>query len=366
MPTNSSFFSSLFSAQFPLIAAPMAGGPSSCDLVAAVTDAGAFGFLAAGYLTLQALDERISAVKAAVGGKPFGVNLFVPSSPAVDVEDATRACTAYAAQIRGEVESVGASVPQELRLEDRDWFEEKVAVLEANPVAVVSFTFGVPDAVAVERIARTGARILLTVTSVEEALEAVVLCPDGLVVQGPAAGGHSATFNPASEVLHEATVADTAERLRQVMEATRENVGRRGQRLVYVAAGGVDGPDSVKLLLDAGADAVAAGTLFLGAHEAGTSELHRRALVGHEFSETIVTRAFTGRPARALANGFALRHSAQAPACYPAVHYLTTGMRKLAAAQNKVDLVHLWAGSGFRAVRQDSAASLVEWLTSAL
>lgn len=362
MPTVNKFLST----KYPLIAAPMAGGPSSCELVAAVTAAGAFGFLAAGYLTPQALDERISTVKAAVGEQPFGVNVFVPSSPTMSPEAAAHACQAYAAHIRSDVESVGATLPEELRLEDRDWFEEKIEVLENNPVPVVSFTFGLPDGVTMERIARTGARILLTVTSIEEALEAAALCPDGLIVQGPAAGGHSATFNPASEVLHAATVADTAERVRQVKAATQENVSRLGAPLVYVAAGGVDGPDSVRLLLDAGADAVAAGTLFLGASEAGTSELHRRALCEHQFSETIVTRAFTGRPARALANGFAKRHSAQAPACYPAVHYLTTGMRKLAASQNKVDLVHLWAGSGFSAVRQDSAASLVEWLTSKL
>ena len=142
---------------------------------------------------------------------------------------------------------------------------------------------------------------------------------DGLIVQGPAAGGHSATFD-GSRAIVEITTGELVRRI------------RRGSRLPIIAAGGVDGPRAVQALLNAGAEGVAVGTMLLRADEAGTSLTHRTALADPAFIETAITHAFTGRPARALRNGCIDRHEAGVISAYPAVHHLTRPIRAAAAA----------------------------------
>ena len=133
-----------------------------------------------------------------------------------------------------------------------------------------------------------------------------------------------------------------------------------------LAAGGVDGPSSVQSLLRAGASAVAVGTLLLRTDESGASETHKRALGSSLFSSTSITRAFTGRPARALRNGFVERHDAAAITAYPAVHHLTRELRRCAGLAGDSDRLHLWAGTGFRAARTGPAGDVLRALAAGL
>ena len=121
--------------------------------------------------------------------------------------------------------------------------------------------------------------------------------------------------------------------------------------LPLIAAGGLATPDAVTGVLTAGASAAAVGTVLLRADESGASATHKAALVDPARTETTLTRAFTGRPARGLHNGFIDRFEAIAPLGYPAIHHLTGPLRKAAAAAGEADLVHLWAGTGYRHVR---------------
>lgn len=132
-----------------------------------------------------------------------------------------------------------------------------------------------------------------------------------------------------------------------------------------IAAGGVDGPEAVESLLAAGAVAVAVGTLLLRTDEAGTSPTHRQALADPAFTETVLTRVFTGRPARALRNGFIDRHQASAPTAYPALHHLTRELRQAAGKGSDTDRLHLWAGTGHRHAPTGPAANAVRWLAPA-
>jgi NAD(P)H-dependent flavin oxidoreductase YrpB (nitropropane dioxygenase family) len=136
--------------------------------------------------------------------------------------------------------------------------------------------------------------------------------------------------------------------------------------LPVVAAGGVGGPADVRTLLSAGAGAVAVGTLFLRTDESGTSGTHKDALADPAFSQTVVTRAFTGRPARGLRNRFVERHDAAAPVGYPAVHHLTRALRQAAAAAGDPHCLHLWAGTGYRNARTGPARAVVDALAEAL
>jgi NAD(P)H-dependent flavin oxidoreductase YrpB (nitropropane dioxygenase family) len=129
--------------------------------------------------------------------------------------------------------------------------------------------------------------------------------------------------------------------------------------LPIIAAGGVDGPAAVTQLLGAGAGAVAVGTLLLRTDEAGTSPTHRAALADARFDTTVITRAFTGRPARGLLNGFVERHDASAPVGYPAIHHLTRALRQKAAQAGDAQRLHLWAGTGYRNATEGPASDVV-------
>lgn len=326
----------------PIVAAPMAGGPSTLALASAVTDAGGFAFLPAGYLTATAFESLLADARAA--GRPFGVNLFVPQPGALPVQE----YDGYRAELADEAAALGVDLPAEPRHDDDAW-PAKVDLLVADPVPFVSLTFGLPPLADIARLRAAGSRVLATVTTLDEARAAEEAGVDGLVVQGAAAGGHSGTFDPRRPI----SPVPTAEVVRAVRAATA---------LPVVAGGGVDGPDAVRALLGAGAAAVAVGTLLLRATEAGTTPTHRAALTDPAFTETVLTHAFTGRPARALRNGFADRHGASAPYGYPELHHLTRDLRRAAAAAGDPHRLHLWAGTGWRAAQERPAGEIVRGL----
>lgn len=332
----------LLEAELPLVAAPMAGGPTSVALAAAAARAGAFPFLAAGYKSVEAMASEIERLREL--GAPFGVNLFVPGRERFD----RAAFLAYAEELQPEADAHGVRLEREPILDDDAW-AAKLALLLARPVPVVSLTFALPTRADIAALQRHGTRVLATVTTPDEAVAAQAAGVDGLIVQGAGAGGHSATHDPA-RLPAPGTTAALCRAVRGAVE------------LPFVAAGGVDGPASVAALLDAGAEAVAVGTLLLRSDEAGTSATHRAALADPRFDETAVTRAFTGRPARALRNGFIDRHDATAPIAYPAVHHLTRGLRQAAAAAGDAERLHLWAGIGYRSAPAAPAGDVVRWL----
>ena len=336
----------LLETDLPLVAAPMAGGPSTPALAAAVTDAGGLAFWPAGYLSAEAFERDLATAHA--DGRPFGVNLFVPQPGAIAPGD----YAAYAAALRDDAAALGVELPAEPRHDDDAW-RAKVDLLLAQPAPLVSLTFGLPERADITALQRAGSRVLATVTTPDEARAAVDAGVDGLVVQGPRAGGHSGTFDPRRAVTDVPT-ADVVRAVRDVVD------------LPIVAAGAVrDGADA-RALLAAGAEAVAVGTLLLRATEAGTSPTHRAALADPAFDRTTLTHCFTGRPARALANDFVARHHAQAPYGYPELHHLTRDLRRAAARAGDPHRLHLWAGTGYRAACEAPAGEIVRELAGGL
>jgi len=337
----------LLSSPLPLAAAPMAGGPSSPALAAAVAAAGAFPFLAAGYKTTDALAAEIAAARDT--GAPFGVNLFAPDFAPIG-EAAFRA---YAERLRPDAEAYGLDLSEAPLVQDDDRWRDKVDLLLADPVPVVSLTFGLPSPDDARALRRAGSLLLLTVTTVDEARAAAEVGADALMVQGSDAGAHSGT--------HDATRRITPMPATELVPAVVAATG-----LPVVAAGGVDGPEAVAALLDLGAAAVAVGTLLVRTDESGASQTYKDALGDPAFTDTLVTRAFTGRPARALRNRFTDRHDAAAPTGYPAVHHLTRGLRLAAAAAGDAQRLHLWAGAGYRNATTGPARAVVERLAAHL
>ena len=338
----------LLRSQLPIVAAPMAGGPSTVALAQAVASAGGFPFLAGGYKSATSLAEEIGQVRG--GGSDFGVNLFVPPA-----ERAQEVVAAYAAELADEAAALGLELESNALSEAdvTDRWDEKISLLLSQPVPVVSLAFGLPDPGVITALQQAGTKVVATVTDAGEARQASDAGVDGLVVQGPAAGGHSATFDPRRTV----TELATAELVRAVGAVVD---------LPLVAAGGVDGPAAVRDQLDAGAQSVAVGTMLLRTDEAGTSPTHKRALADPTFTETVLTRAFTGRPARALRNGFIDRHQGTAPTAYPEVHHLTRPLRQAASRAGDADRLHLWAGTGWRHAPTGAAVAVIAGLATAL
>ncbi len=332
--------------ELPIVGAPMAGGPSSPDLVRAVGDAGGLPFVAGGYTTPAALADAISAARS--GGGPFGVNLFAPNVIAVD----RAAFDRYTDSLRPEAERVGVELGVE-PIEDDDAWAAKIDLLLADPVPIVSVTFGLPAPSEVAALERAGTRVLATVTSVAEARAAVAVGASGLIAQGTEAGGHSARHDPRAA----ARPIGAADLVAAVAAQTRVPV---------IAAGGVAGPADVARLIGAGAAAVAVGTLLLRTVESGASATHKNALADPRFAATVLTHAFTGRPARALRNRFVERHGAEAPLGYPALHHLTRPLRQAAASAGDAESLHLWAGTGYRSAAAEPAGDVVRRLAAGL
>ena len=307
----------------PIVQAPMAGGPSTPALVMAVDRGGGLGFLAAGDPTPDRLAEDIATTRVEVAR--FGVNVFAGGGTPAD----PKVVAAYADRLRVEVDRTGVELGR-ARFDD-DWFGEKVDLLCREPVAVVSFTFGVPPRSVIERLQSAGSEVWLTVTSPEEADAAVTDGADVLVLQGVEAGGHRGVF------VDDDSQSDLG------LLALLQLVGARVD-LPLAAAGSIMTGAALAAVLVAGASAGQVGTAYLRTPEAGTSEAQRAATATGE--RTVLTRAFSGRLARGIHNGFHERFGKFAPHAYPEVNHLTSPLRAHGRAAGDPDLINLWAGQG--------------------
>ena len=321
----------------PVVVAPMAGGPSTAELVIAAAREGALGFLAAGYKTPGTMAAEIAAVRAATS-EPFGVNVFVPSAPYADT-----------AALAGYLSSLGSAGDLGQATWDDDGFDGKVAALLAGPPPVVSFTFGCPSAGLVSALHDAGSLVVITVTSPGEAAMAAAAGADALCVQGFEAGAHRGTF-----ANDDAPGRDYAllPLIGEVAAVTQ---------LPLVAAGGIMGPRQVRAVLAAGAVAAQCGTAFLRCQESGAHPSYKAALADPRYTATTLTRAFSGRPARGLVNQF-IRDHADAPAAYPEINNATRPLRAAAAARGDTERMSLWAGQGYRSATEEPAGQIIERL----
>jgi nitronate monooxygenase len=327
--------------EVPVVGAPLAGGPSTPELAAAVSEAGGLGFLAAGYGPVEELERELGRVRA-LTSRPFGVNLFYPTREQVDAA----AVAAYAERLRPEAERYGVE-PGEPRWSDDGWAAKLELVARERP-AVVSFTFGCPEREVVESLRAAGSSVWCTVTSAAEAEQATAAGVDALVVQGSEAGGHQGSFRDGDE--EPLSVLALLQRVARVTDRP------------LVAAGGMATGRSIAAVLAAGASAAQLGSAFLLAPEAGTSEPYRAAL--RMDRPTRLTRAFTGRRARGLVNRFMREHEGEAPRGYPELHFVTAPIRAAARAAGDAEAINLWAGQAYSLACEEPAGTIVERLAA--
>jgi nitronate monooxygenase len=325
----------------PVVGAPMAGGPGTPALAAAVTNAGGLGFIPAGYLSAERFADDIAAARTMTTG-PLGVNLFVPQPSVADWV----ALDYYAEELENVAEHYQVEVGRPEFGDDDDWERKLEVVADVRP-ELVSFTFGVPPPDVIRRLGALGLLVMVTVTSAYEAGVAVAAGADSLVVQGPDAGGHRGTFapdmEPGSESLHELI----------------DRIHRAHRDIPIIAAGGLGTAEDVDGVLRRGAVAAQVGTALLLSNEAGTNKAYRTAMKNQLFAKTIVSRAFSGRYGRSLENEFIRMLDTVAPLGYPEVNQMTLPIREAAVEWEDPNGMPLWAGTSFREAHSAPAAEIV-------
>ena len=329
----------------PIIQAPLAGGGDTPALVAAVAEAGAFGFIGASYLTSDKISESARAVRARTA-RPFGINLFAPVRPSEPLPNPGPAldCLArYYAEL-GLPSPIAPTLPV-------DGFREQFATALESGASAFSFTLGVMPPEVIDAVKGRGMFVIGTATTVEEAVALERAGVDAIVTQGAEAGGHRGTF--AGDF--EASVVGTIALVPQVVDAVK---------LPVIASGGIMDGRGIAAALALGASAVQMGTAFLTCHEAGVPEAYKEAILKAREHETRVTRAFSGRPARGIVNRFMteVERSVEAILPFPFQNALTRPLRVAAAKQGRAEFLSLWAGQGVRMARRESAGALVKRL----
>ena len=332
----------LLGTRWPLIQAPMAGVQGH-SLAAAVSNAGALGSLPCAMLAPEALRSELQALKAATD-RPFNLNFFCHAEAPPDMA----ADAAWRAALAPYFAELGLDPQAPVAGASRAPFGEAAAqIVEAFRPAVVSFHFGLPGAAWLQRVRSSGARILSSATTVDEARWLEAHGVDAVIAQGLEAGGHRGSFLSADLSLQPGTFA----LLPQVVRAVRVPV---------IAAGGIADAQGIAAAMALGAAGVQMGTAYLLCPEATTSVLHRAALQGEGARHTALTNLFTGRPARGIVNRL-MRELGPLRVALPAFPQAAgplAPLRAAAEARGSADFSPLWAGQNASGIQALGAAEL--------
>ncbi len=320
----------------------MAGVQGSA-LAAAVCNAGGLGSLPCAMLSPDAMRAELTALAQATD-RPFNVNFFCHTSPAPDTakEQAWRQALMPFYSEFGIDPGTIAEGPGRL-----PFSAEAAAVLAEFKPAVVSFHFGLPSVELLDRVKKSGAKVLSSATTVDEALWLQAHGADAIIAQGLEAGGHRGMF--LTEEL--TTQLGTLALIPQVVRAVH---------LPVIAAGGIADAQGVAAAMALGASGVQIGTAYMLCPEASTSQVHRAALASPDARHTALTRLFTGRPARGIMNRV-MRELGPMNTAAPAFPLATSAiapLRAMAEARGLGDFSPLWAGQNASGCRAMAAEDL--------
>jgi nitronate monooxygenase len=328
----------------PIFQAPMAGGGDTPELVSAVSNAGALGFIGAAYSTPEQIVATAAAVRARTS-QPFGMNLFAPQPPS-ESRGSPETMLARLVPYFTELGLPAPSLPKSAAIS----FNDQLAGALESGASVFSFTFGELSASAIEAIKARDLFLIGTATTVEEAVALEKSGVDAVVAQGSEAGGHRGTFR-----------GDFASGMVGSISLVPQTVD--AVRIPVIASGGIMDGRGIVAALALGASAVQMGTAFLTCNEAGVPEAYKEAILTAHEDQTRVTRAFSGRAARGIVNRFMTeiesRDGDDAILPFPQQNLLTRALRTEAAKQGRAEFLSLWSGQGVRLARRQSATELV-------
>lgn len=343
-------FTTLCNIECPIVLAPLAGGPGTPELAAAVSEAGALGSLGGGYLGPDALRSAIRKLRT-LTSRPFLVNLFAhgdhPPHPPPSAEEIARA-REFLAPFRAEV-----NLLEEPALSAPPSFRDQLTVILEESVPIFSVTSGTLASEDVETLRRRGMVAIGTATTPDEAHALVATGIQAVVVQSSEAAGHRATF--ASQP--ERSLVGMMALLPRVADAVKVPI---------IAAGAIMDGRGIAAALALGATGVQLGTAFLACPESGASPTYKAAVLAARSGDdpTVLTRAFSGRLARALSNRFTDAATAAPILPYPQQNALTSELRQAATKAGMASLLSLWAGQAVALARARPARILVQELTA--
>src|SRR6266480_773363 len=338
----------LLGIELPIIQAPMAGVQGGA-LAVAVSNAGGLGSLPCAMLNADAMRGELRAIRAQTT-KPFNVNFFchVPPKPDPERDERWRTTLApYYDELGLDVNSVPSGSGR------APFTQEAADVLREIRPAVVSFHFGLPSHELLARVRESGAKILSSATTLDEARWLESNGVDAIIAQGLEAGGHRGMFLTEDITTQLGTFA----LLPQVVKAVRVPV---------IAAGGIADAQGVAAALALGAAGVQIGTAYLLCPEATTSPVHRAALKSEPARHTALTNLFTGRPARGIVNRIMreLGPMSTAPPAFPLATAAIAPLRAKAEAQGLGDFSPLWSGQNASGCKEIPAGELTRALAA--
>jgi nitronate monooxygenase len=336
----------LFGIEHPIIAAPMAGAGTP-ELAIAVAEAGGLGSLPCAMLSVEHAREAMARIRQRTS-RPLNLNFFCHTPPKMD---ATREA-AWRARLAPYYVELGLDPAAPVPASSRKPFDDEFCILvETHKPEVVSFHFGLPEPALLDRVKRTGARIISSATTVAEARWLESHGCDAIIAMGSEAGGHRGSFLSDDMARQVGTFALVP----QVADAVRVPV---------IAAGGVADARGIVAALALGAAAVQIGTAYLFCPEAKVAPLHLQALQTAADDETAITNVFTGRPARSIVNRL-MREigplSAIAPE-FPLAAGALAPLRAKAEPAGSRDFMSLWSGQAARLARALPAGELTRRL----
>lgn len=336
----------LLQIKYPIIQAPMAGGPTTTMLVAAVSNAGGLGMIGAGYSDAMSLRNQIKEIRKATD-KPFGVNLFIPNPYTFEKEKINNANIILEA-IREELSaSTWISMPN--YEDDLAVFNEQVQIVIEENVPVCSFTFGVPSEELTVKLKRHSVFLMGTATTVKEAIINEQAGMDAVVVQGTEAGGHRGTFRMESQ--------NSLIGLMSLIPQAADQI-----KIPIIAAGGIMDGRGIMAAKVLGAQAVQLGTAFLVCEESGAASVHKNAIVQSTEDHVVLTKSFSGKTARGLHNQFIekMKDLEEGLPDFPLQNELTKGIRKAAAMKENPEFMSLWSGQSPRLAKKQTVQELMK------
>ncbi|UFJ40881.1 nitronate monooxygenase [Brevibacillus humidisoli] len=340
-------FCERFSLQVPIIQAGMAGGIVSSELVAAVSEAGGLGTLAGAYVKPDDLRRSIRRVKE-LTKQPFSVNLLLYEEPGAYA--VTPELVDWLNGIRSELGLApwDGEIPG-----STDEVDECFSVILEEKVPVFSVAFALPGKYGSAAKA-AGMKLIGMATTLDEAKALHAAGVDAIVAQGGEAGGHRGTFSVEGKPAGESV--GTMALVPLLVDALPDTP--------IVAAGGIMDGRGLAAALSLGADAIQVGTRFLTCRESTAHVAYKERLLTAKETDPQITRAFSGRPARGIANRIMHRFAESGITAlpYPVQNSLTREIRAAAARRNDAEYMSLWAGQGVAMVKEagQSAAEIVE------
>ncbi|MBP1933008.1 NAD(P)H-dependent flavin oxidoreductase [Ammoniphilus resinae] len=340
--TLSTKLTELLGIDFPIIQAGMAGGTTTPSLVSAVCNAGGLGTLGAGYMSPLQMREAIKEIRQHTN-RPFAVNLFIPEPIDEQALSKVQRVNQVMKKFRDQLGIVESQITK-----FTESFEDQLEVVLEEKVPIFSFTFGIPSTEILQALKRNQTIIIGTATTVNEAIELEARGVDAIVGQGSEAGGHRGTFGGEFED----SLIGTMALIPQMVDHVKVPV---------IASGGIMDGRGLLASLALGAEGVQMGTAFLTCPESGAHAEHKRAILGSNEQSTVLTRSFSGKPARGIKNKFIseMEQHAEIIPSYPVQNALSKDIRSAAGKQNQTDCMSLWAGQGVRLSKSKTAEEIV-------